>query len=568
MTRFRDVQIRQKLYLGFASLLVLIVVVGLTGYVGTGKVQGSLDDIFSRRLPTTSLLLSVDRDLNQLMVAERSLIFSAADSEIFGRLLAEHKESLRRADENVLKIKKLLGADKEHLAILGRYEQAREEWLAISRQVVQGRVEDSRDGRTLAIDLTLGQGATKFEEMRGYLQELEKLDAADAENAHHSAKSVYWGSTVAIFVVTLVAIVTGLLLAWTIGRGISASLSRAVGIVENLGRGDLEIDIDVDQNDEIGRLLKAMKGMVDKLRDIVADVQSGSGNVASASQALASGTEQMSQGATEQASAAEEASSSVEQMSANIRQNADNAQQTEKIAVKTADDALEGGKAVAETVTAMKNIAEKISIIEEISRQTNLLALNAAIEAARAGEQGKGFAVVAAEVRKLAERSQTAAAEISKLSSASVGVAEKAGKLLEKIVPDIQRTSELVQEISAASREQMSGAEQINRAIQQLDQVIQMNASAAEEMSSTAGELAAQSEQLLSSVGFFRIAGHDARPSMQFQAAAPGRALPRQAKQSPAKRQALVSAAGRRTTPGGNGASDASDTRDADFVRF
>jgi methyl-accepting chemotaxis protein len=194
-------------------------------------------------------------------------------------------------------------------------------------------------------------------------------------------------------------------------------------------------------------------------------------------------------------------------MNATIRQNADNASQTDKIAIKSSTDAQESGKAVAEAVAAMKDIAAKISIIEEIARQTNLLALNAAIEAARAGEHGKGFAVVASEVRKLAERSQAAAAEISQLSVTSVEVAEKAGQMLAKLVPDIQKTAELVQEISVASKEQTSGADQINSAIQQLNQVIQQNAGAAEEMASTAEELASQAGQLQQTVSFFKVSG-------------------------------------------------------------
>jgi methyl-accepting chemotaxis protein len=197
----------------------------------------------------------------------------------------------------------------------------------------------------------------------------------------------------------------------------------------------------------------------------------------------------------------------MEEMVSNIRQNADNAQQTEKIALKAAQDAQEGGKAVIETVAAMKEIANKISIIEEIARQTNLLALNAAIEAARAGEHGKGFAVVATEVRKLAERSQIAAGEINKLSGSSVEVAERAGEMLNRIVPDIQRTAELVSEINAASNEQNSGSEQINKAIQQLDKVIQQNASATEEMASTSEELSSQAERLMEVLEFFQIEG-------------------------------------------------------------
>ncbi|HJV65451.1 MAG TPA: methyl-accepting chemotaxis protein [Geomonas sp.] len=252
-------------------------------------------------------------------------------------------------------------------------------------------------------------------------------------------------------------------------------------------------------------LMRALAEMVTQLSKVVGEVQAASDNVAAGAQELSAGAQNMSQGATEQAAAAEEASSSMEEMSSNIRQNADNALQTEKIAVKSAQDALAGGKAVAQTVAAMREIAGKITIIEEIARQTNMLALNAAIEAARAGEHGKGFAVVASEVRKLAERSQSAAGEISKLSVSSVDVAEQAGAMLGQIVPDIQKTAELVQEISAASREQDTGTVQINKAIQQLDQVIQQNAGAAEEMSSTAEELSGQAEQLQSAISFFKV---------------------------------------------------------------
>jgi methyl-accepting chemotaxis protein len=271
---------------------------------------------------------------------------------------------------------------------------------------------------------------------------------------------------------------------------------------EQIASGNLMVNVTQRCGDD--KLMQAMSEMVKGLTGIVTTIQTVANQVAGGSQELSASAEQLSQGSTEQSASVEEISASMEQMAANIKQNSDNAQQTEKIAVKAAQDGREGGQAVAQTVTAMKEIAGKISIIEEIARQTNLLALNAAIEAARAGEHGKGFAVVASEVRKLAERSQEAAAEINELAAGSVKVAEQAGSMLARIVPDIQKTSDLVQEINAASNEQSSGAEQINKAIQQLDQVIQHNASSAEEMAAASEELRGQAGRLITTMSFFK----------------------------------------------------------------
>jgi len=303
------------------------------------------------------------------------------------------------------------------------------------------------------------------------------------------------------------AVLIGIVVAIFLTRAITRPVIKGVDFAKAMAKGDFTQKLDIDQKDEVGVLAAALNDMVDRLREVVAEVQSATDNVASGSEELSASAQSLSQGATEQAASVEEISSSMEQMSSNISQNATNAQQTQQIAVQAAKDAQEGGKAVQQAVEAMRHIAEKISIIEEIARQTNLLALNAAIEAARAGEHGKGFAVVAAEVRKLAERSGAAANEISELSTSSVQIAEDAGTMLEKMVPDIQKTADLIQEIASASNEQNAGADQISKAVQQLDQVVQQNASASEEMASTSEELSGQSEQLMSTMSFFKVDG-------------------------------------------------------------
>jgi len=380
-----------------------------------------------------------------------------------------------------------------------------------------------------------------------------------------------------LMIIGLAAVIAGLLslFALFVVRRALKPMRGMVAILKDIaeGEGNLAIRLNINQRDEVGEAAGHFDKFVDKLEHVVREVMTVSHHVSTQSSQLSAATQMLSQGTTEQAASAEEASSSVEEMNATIRQNADNAQQTEKIAIKSSADATESGKAVSEAMAAMKEIAAKISIIEEIARQTNLLALNAAIEAARAGEHGKGFAVVASEVRKLAERSQGAAAEISRLSVSSVEVAEKAGRMLELLVPDIQKTAELVQEISAASREQSSGSEQINSAIQQLNQVIEQNAGAAEEMSSMAEELSSQAEQLQGTVAFFRI-GEGGQPMHGMQAgksAAAGHKA--QAAYTPrngmaASKPQAVKANAFQLNLGDRQAKVGGDARDSEFERF
>lgn len=285
----------------------------------------------------------------------------------------------------------------------------------------------------------------------------------------------------------------------------SSGLNDVVRILALIADGDLTNKITENYNGTFGQLKEYVNNTVDSLQQTMAEVKTKADALKDASGEVSSTAQTLSSGASEQAASVEETSASLQQMGASIDQNATNSKQTEGIATKSSKDAVEGGEAVNETVKAMKQIADKIGVIEDIAYQTNLLALNAAIEAARAGEHGRGFAVVASEVRKLAEKSQLSANEIGTLASKSVEVAEKAGLLITQIVPAIKKTADLVMEISAASEEQSSGVNEINKAMGQLDQVSQQNASASEELSAIAEELNGQADMLMHAISKFKI---------------------------------------------------------------
>jgi len=337
------------------------------------------------------------------------------------------------------------------------------------------------------------------------LNELNKAFTSKVEEGTSDMQSSFNRLEFFIYLLGVILIALSIIVSSITIRTITQPIIKSVEYAKSIAQGDLTATIDINQNDEIGELADNLRNMTANLKNIIGEIVDGADSISSSSEEMNANAQTVSQGASEQAASVEEVSSSMEQMVANIQQNTENAQQTEKISQQAANEIQDGSNAVTQTVSAMKQIAGKISIITDIAFQTNILALNAAVEAARAGEHGRGFAVVAAEVRKLAERSQVAANEITTITGGSVQIAEKAGKLLENIVPNIQKTSKLVQEITAASLEMNSGAGQVNNAINEFNKVTQQNAASAEEMATSSQELSDRAQHLAETVAFFKI---------------------------------------------------------------
>ncbi|MBN8216884.1 MAG: methyl-accepting chemotaxis protein [Spirochaetes bacterium] len=520
-----------KILTGFISVACIAALIGVIGSVQVTRIDDADTYLYEK---CTIPLVNLAR-------------INGSTHELIGKLDAMSMETIRKVvEEDLEAVRKAQTVIHQEMA---RYQETlvdqkdRDQFSQFSKNLSQlediipelGRLSLSSNlkassdlfdlrGQSHAMDLNASLEAM----LSNRVEDAKSISEENSQRAHLALKLV-----IALLVFGfLTAIVTGILLT----RSIIRPLRQGVLFAEAISKGDLRVRIDglaLKRADELGVLARALDEMLGKLKEIIYSVKEAGANVATGSEQMGASSEELSQGATEQASnveelsssaeevstSMEEASSSIEEMSATIRQNAENARQTEKIAAKSAADAREGGETVKQTVKAMKEIAHKVAIIQEIARQTNLLSLNASIEAARAGEHGKGFAVVASEVQKLAERSQSAAGEIEELSKSSVEIAEAAGAMLGRLVPDIQKTAELVAEISAASNEQNNGAQQINQAVQQVSSAIQQvsgvaqqlstgaaqNASSSEEVAATAEELSGQALQLRETISFFKL---------------------------------------------------------------
>lgn len=500
MKWFHDLKIGTKLMASFLAVLVLTAFMGVFSILQLEAVNGAGEEVRGNWLPT--------------MRAAQGARYWAANYRLKeARHVMASVMATKNATENELteatEALNVRVTEYEGLTTLAEERQYIESFKSAWRDYMNTSatvLELSRQGPSNELEaLYSGESRSRFEAAVAILEQISQLSDRNTAASGARANDLAHDARFAIIAVLIAALILGLVLAFVIARIISRPLNVAAQVAAQLAEGDLTATIEVTSKDETGLLLLAMQNMIGKLSAIITEVRSSADNLASASEEVSATAQSMSQASSEQAASVEETSASIEQMSASINQNTENAKVTDGMASKAAKEANEGGDAVQQTVNAMKQIAQRISIIDDIAYQTNLLALNAAIEAARAGEHGKGFAVVAAEVRKLAERSQVAAQEIGELSSDSVQLAEKAGKLLDEIVPSIRKTSDLVQEISAASEEQASGVSQINTAMVQLNQITQQNASSSEELAATSEEMSSQAEQLQHAMSFFTV---------------------------------------------------------------
>ena len=509
---FKNFRIGTRLIVSFIAVAAISLVVGVAGLNNSSQINDLATKLYENEL----LGLSYIKDANMNLVfigRARSNYLLASTDEDRKRAQAEVKQGLVNVKENLAKARPLFNSE----ASAANFRQIDELLSSYTTQLDQAMAL-ARDKALREADPELDDQLTRVrrygDQVGVLMSELSKRKEQNASDANDLTDQIYARSRVMLIGIIAVGVAFGILLGFLMSRSITRPLRAAVEIADRLAAGDLTQRIEAEGRDETAALLRAMDGMNQRLSQIISEVRSASDGLASASEEISATAQSISQASTEQAASVEETSASVEQMSASIAQNTENAKVTDGMAGKANREANEGGQAVRDTLVAMKTIAAKISIIDDIAYQTNLLALNAAIEAARAGEHGKGFAVVASEVRKLAERSQVAAQEISNVAQGSVALAERAGSLLDEMVPSISKTSDLVQEITAASEEQTSGVEQINSAMLQLSQVTQQNASASEELAATAEEMSSQAELLQQLMEFFTLNGASAAPDM------------------------------------------------------
>ncbi|HUX54972.1 MAG TPA: methyl-accepting chemotaxis protein [Williamwhitmania sp.] len=501
--KISDTKIGTRLLASYILMAILTMVVGIFGVMNINKIQTDDDTLYKKVTLPIGEVSTMNVAFQRIRVNVRDFIFAKdmAAGQVFYDRIFDLKKQFDESGK-LLEASLLTDEGKKAYREVTNYMDKYLSFLPSMEQHIKAGEVDQ------AVGLMKGEMQVANANFQKAMDEVVASKFSIAQNTAKSNEDAANSSSSLMVGIIVIAVVLAIILGLVVTRSITTGIGKGVAHAEVISQGNLTLDFAseyMQRKDEIGALSRAMQLMVEKLREVVTNIASGSENILSASLQMSNTSQEMSQGASEQASSAEEVSASMEEMAANIEQNTDNAQAAEKISITGAERIQKSNDAAQMSITAMREIADKVSIISDIAFQTNILALNAAVEAARAGEQGRGFAVVAAEVRKLAERSKVAAEEIERISKKGVLLSDDAGKMLTQVVPEIERAAKLVQEIAAASVEQTSGAEQVNSALQQLNQVTQQNAAASEEMATASEELASQAEQLRDVVSYFRV---------------------------------------------------------------
>jgi methyl-accepting chemotaxis protein len=510
----KNLKISVKLYLMLAITLAVIASVGLNGLTNLKKISAAAEDMYVNRvLPLQNL-----KKISDIILMD--VAFPLQQSKAAGTL---SQQQIFQFKQSISDIKDIWKSLKKEMINAGEEKLMEETEKSLNKTLGQLdailTVEAYNLKNNIKMNVENKSYNVFFNNLNDFTNNINTLIQNQLEKANQisvNASHILIDTKNEALLIISIGFGLILILAIILITGIVKEMKMANDILRKIATGDLNVEIPEVADDELGKVIKSIGYMQDKLREVVSLVYNAADNLSIASRELSSTSQTISQGATEQASSTEEVSSSIEEMASNIQQNAQNAKKTESISEQLSEKTSAMVKAAVESQSKIQDIAEKISIINEIAFQTNILALNAAVEAARAGEHGRGFGVVASEVGKLAERSKTAASEIDELSKSSVEVIEDAGVLMQKIAPEINTTTSLIREITIASEEQELGAEQINKAIQQLNEITQQNAAASEEIATSAEELSSQAEQLLETMSFFKVDVNENKSKTRF----------------------------------------------------
>ena len=517
---YKNLKIGKKLFLSFLMLALFLFIVGYLGIGNAGKIQGNMKEAAAVRLPAVDFLIQTDRDLQQLLVAERSMIFSNTNSEVFQSLVKDYDENLAQSKERWEKYK-VLADTKEEKDLIPKFEKARAEWEAVSKQIVDGRKADTREGRRLAIDLSLGEAAEKFETMRDFLDKLQEINQEISKRSYQESVTTYRSVFISILVITVIAIFMSVFIWLLLNKTVTQPVRDLVDMSRDLaeGEGDLTKRIHTENKDELGELSGFFNQFIEQIQEIVSRVKKSTLRLIDSTEKISDGYGALATRTSEQAASITQTSTTLEEFSAILKAGSENSAEASKLLDSfNADVQAKKGlidnviSTMSEIEDSSKRIDDIVNVINDISFQTNLLALNAAVEAARAGEAGRGFAVVASEVRNLAQKTAESSKNIQDIVSRNVEsttrgtqLVNETSKFFASIASVVVDISGKVQEISNSSREQFTGVEQINEAISQLESVINQNAAMVDDFADNSNVLMSNTSELMDLVARFKV---------------------------------------------------------------